>query len=82
MKRLLAKSYDREKHGNSPPDYALLTQHSHDVANACDALAFAVGRTALHNAGLNLAEFERFRLTLRAHGWIQDLGAATSKSGN
>lgn len=78
MKRLLAKSYDREKHGYSPPDYALLTQHSRDVANACDALAFAVGRTAMHNAGLDLSEFERFRLTLRANGWIQDLGKANS----
>lgn len=78
MKRLLAKSYDREKHGDSPPDYALLTQHSRDVANACDALAIAVGRTALHNAELDLAEFERFRSTLRANGWIQDLGKASS----
>jgi len=78
VKRLLAKSYDREKHGYSPPDYALLTQHSRDVANACDALAIAVGRIALHNAGLDLAEFERFRLTLRANGWIQDLGKASS----
>ncbi len=78
MKRLLAKSYDREKHGDSPPDYALLTQHSRDVANACDALAIAVGRTALHNAGLELAEVERFQFTLRANGWIQDLGKANS----
>ncbi|MBA3243449.1 MAG: CRISPR-associated endonuclease Cas3'', partial [Acidobacteria bacterium] len=78
MKPLLAKSYDREKHRNLPPDYALLTQHSRDVANACDALAIAVGRTALHNAELDLAEFERFRLTLRANGWIQDLGKASS----
>lgn len=78
MKHLLAKSYDRERHGNSPPDYALLTQHSRDVANACNALAIAVGRTALHNAGLDLAEFERFQLTLRTNGWIQDLGKANS----
>lgn len=78
MKRLLAKSYDREKHGYSPPDYALLTQHSRDVANACDALASAAGHTALHNAGLDPSEFERFRLTLRANGWIQDLGKASS----
>lgn len=78
MKRLLAKSYDREKHGYLPPDYALLTQHSRDVANACDALAIAVGRSALYNAGLDLAEFERFQLTLRANGWIQDLGKASS----
>lgn len=78
MKRLLAKSYDRDKHGYSPPDYALLTQHSRDVANACEALAFAVGHTAMHNAGLDPSEFEKFRLTLRANGWIQDLGKANS----
>jgi CRISPR-associated endonuclease/helicase Cas3 len=39
--RLLAKSYDRGKYGESPPDYALLRQHSRDVAEACDALAKA-----------------------------------------
>jgi CRISPR-associated endonuclease/helicase Cas3 len=78
MKRLLAKSYDRQKHGDSPPDYALLTQHSRDVAAACDALALIVGHTALLNAGLDPAAFERFRLTLRANGWMQDLGKASS----
>jgi CRISPR-associated endonuclease/helicase Cas3 len=78
VKRLLAKSYDREKHGDLPPDYALLTQHSRDVAAACDALAIAAGHAALYNAGLDSAEYERFRLTLRANGWIQDLGKASS----
>src|SRR2546423_13495764 len=78
MKRLLAKSYDRQKHSDSPPDYALLTHHSRDVAAACDALALTVGHTALFNAGLDSAAFERFRLTLRANGWMQDLGKASS----
>jgi CRISPR-associated endonuclease/helicase Cas3 len=78
MERLLAKSYDRQKHGDLPPDYALLTQHSRDVAAACDALALIVGQTALLNAGLDSTAFERFRLTLRANGWMQDLGKASS----
>jgi CRISPR-associated endonuclease/helicase Cas3 len=75
--RLLAKSYDRDKYPE-PPDYALLVQHSRDVAAACKALAKMTGAIALHNAGLSterLAEFER---TLLANGWIQDLGKANS----
>lgn len=78
MSRLLAKSYDRTKHGESPPDYALLTQHSRDVAEACDALALTVGRRALLNAELDEDIFEDFCLTLRANGWMQDLGKASS----
>ncbi len=78
MNRLLAKSYDRTKHGEVPPDYALLTQHSRDVAEACNALALTVGRTALLNAELDEDVFENFCLTLRANGWIQDLGKVSS----
>jgi CRISPR-associated endonuclease/helicase Cas3 len=76
--RLLAKSYDRRKYGETLPDYALLTQHSRDVAMACNALARAVGSLALANANLNPELFERFQLTLRANGWMQDLGKASS----
>jgi CRISPR-associated endonuclease/helicase Cas3 len=76
-RRLLAKSYDREKH-SAPPDYALLEQHSRDVAAACGALAKAVGPLALYNSGLSDEVFESFCLTLRADGWIQDLGKASS----
>lgn len=78
MNRLLAKSYNREKHGDSPPDYALLTQHSLDVATACNALAFSVGRVALLNAGLDEGNFDNFRMSLRLNGWMQDLGKASS----
>lgn len=78
MKRLLAKSYDRRTHGDVPPDYALLTQHSRDVAVACNALSLTVGRAALFNAGLNDDVFQDFSLTLRANGWMQDLGKASS----
>jgi CRISPR-associated endonuclease/helicase Cas3 len=78
VNRLLAKSYDQRKYGKTPPDYALLTQHSRDVAMACDALACAIGPLALSNAEISPALFERFRLTLRANGWIQDLGKANS----
>lgn len=78
MSRLLAKSYRRERHPNEPPDYALLTQHSRDVAAACDALAQRVGKLALRNADLTESCFEDFSLQLRANGWIQDLGKVSS----
>ncbi|MCP9495687.1 MAG: CRISPR-associated helicase Cas3' [Pyrinomonadaceae bacterium MAG19_C2-C3] len=78
MKYLLAKSYDRKAHPNAPPAYALLTQHTRDVAAACEALAKAVGHVALANAELDESDFERFRLALLANGWTQDLGKASS----
>ena len=78
MKRLLAKSYDRRRHGEAPPDYALLTQHSRDVAVACNALSLVVGRATLFNAGLDDDDFQDFSLALRANGWMQDLGKASS----
>lgn len=37
-KRLFAKSYDFNNYKDGPPDYALLLQHSRDVAEACKAL--------------------------------------------
>jgi len=77
MKPLLAKSYNRSKHA-TPPDYALLTQHTRDVVAACKAVALAVGRTALYNAELGNEEFARFQLALRTNGWLQDLGKASS----
>jgi CRISPR-associated endonuclease/helicase Cas3 len=77
--RLLAKSYDENEFGDSPPDYALLTRHSCDVAEACNALVNAVGRTALWNAGLGIEKLENFKLALRANGWIQDLGKASKQ---
>ncbi len=76
--RLLAKSYNRERYPNAPPDYALLTQHSRDVAGACDTLAQEVGKLALQNAGLSEETFDSFQLQLRANGWIQDLGKVSS----
>ena len=78
MKPLLAKSYDHQMHPDMPPDYALLTQHSRDVAAACKALARTIGHLALDNAVLDPAAFEQFRLTLLANGWTQDLGKASS----
>ncbi len=77
-KRLLAKSYDRTKYGDAPPDYALLQQHSRDVAEACKALAASSGKTAIFRAGLNPETFNRFHPALVANGWIQDLGKASS----
>ena len=77
IKRLLAKSYDRFKDPD-PPDYALLVQHSRDVAVACKALAQMTGIIALQNAGLNIEKLPEFERTLLANGWIQDLGKANS----
>src|SRR5215468_1032361 len=78
QKRLLAKSYDRTRHGDTPPDYALLLQHSRDVAEACKALAASSGHVALFCAGISLETFNRFDRALVANGWIQDLGKASS----
>jgi CRISPR-associated endonuclease/helicase Cas3 len=76
-KPLLAKSYDHKKF-SIPPDYALLTQHSRDVAEACSALADSVGMRALQSLGLNAALFNEFKQTLILNGWLQDLGKANS----
>lgn len=76
-RRLLAKSYDRDKYAE-PPDYALLVQHSRDVAAACKALVKMTGAIALHNAGLSTEKFAEFECALLANGWIQDLGKANS----
>lgn len=76
-KRLLAKSYDKFKYA-SPPDYALLLQHSRDVAEASKALAAITGRVALLDAGLATDTYERFQRALVANGWMQDLGKASS----
>ena len=75
-KRLLAKSYSNKD--LTPPDYALLTQHSRDVAAACRALAEIIGATALNNAGLSSSMQEDFSKTLIADGWMQDIGKANS----
>ncbi|MGI8467764.1 MAG: CRISPR-associated endonuclease Cas3'', partial [Pyrinomonadaceae bacterium] len=78
MKYLLAKSYNTKIYPDAPPDYALLTQHSRDVASACAALADEVGKIALTNLGLDDKDFDSFREELKANGWIQDLGKANS----
>jgi CRISPR-associated endonuclease/helicase Cas3 len=77
-KRLLAKSYDRTTHGAEPPDYALLLQHSRDVAEACKALAASSGPAALFCSDISLEDYDRFYRSLVANGWIQDLGKASS----
>ncbi|WP_437714612.1 CRISPR-associated helicase Cas3' [Sorangium sp. So ce448] len=75
---LLAKSYDHRDFKGAPPDFALLTQHSRDVAAACASLAEVAGPAALEAAGLDAREGERFASTLRLCGWMQDLGKANS----
>lgn len=73
---LLAKSYPKPAQGGgAPPAYALLAQHSQDVAAACRALADAAGPAVLRAADL-AAEEPRFRRILLLSGWLQDLGKA------
>jgi CRISPR-associated endonuclease/helicase Cas3 len=76
MKRLLAKSYNYQKY-EEPPLFALLTQHSCDVAAACKALARISGCIALRNAEIE-NERDDFERTLRATGWLEDLGKSSS----
>lgn len=76
--RLLAKSYNRKLYPDCPPDYALLLQHSRDVAAACKALAKVAGTAAIFSAGLDAEMIDSFAITLLANGWSQDLGKANS----
>jgi len=76
--RLLAKSYDRDRHGSSPPDYALLVQHSRDVAEACKALASSSGQIALLCSNISPGAYPRFYRALVGNGWIQDIGKANN----
>jgi CRISPR-associated endonuclease/helicase Cas3 len=78
MKPLLAKSYKQKDYPKAAPDYALLTQHSRDVAQACRTLARTIGPAMLENAGLSQEWLPKFELTLVTNGWLQDLGKANS----
>lgn len=79
MKPLLAKSYSTKDYPHNPPDYALLTQHSRDVAEACCTLAETVGKIALENLDLSEINYEGFREKLKANGWTQDWGKISSQ---
>jgi len=72
--RLLAKSYDRKKWPQGPPPFALLTQHSRDVAEAAAALVDQVGAAALANAELPSSTLSRLRQAVVLSAWEQDLG--------
>lgn len=76
--QLLAKSYDRLRYPTAPPAYALLTQHTRDVVDACVAIVSIIGRQALTNAGLDVGLFDGLCRITRANAWIQDLGKANS----
>ena len=76
--RLLAKSFDQKRFVDGPPDYALLVQHTRDVANACRALADVIGPVALDVAGMAHNQLPAFAATLRLNGWSQDIGKANS----
>ncbi|MDC3952630.1 CRISPR-associated helicase Cas3' [Polyangium jinanense] len=73
-RRLLAKSFHGPR--DAPPDHALLTQHSRDVAQACRSISRVAGPAALRAAGLPEAWLDRFTRALCADGWMQDLGKA------
>jgi CRISPR-associated endonuclease/helicase Cas3 len=74
-KNLLAKSF---RNSVSPPAYALLTNHSRDVADAGDALLKAIGQRAISNAGLPGSMWEPLAKSTRLNFWLQDLGKANS----
>lgn len=74
MRHLLAKS-----RRNLPPEASLLVRHTRDVVDACRALHDYAAEIALRTAGIsNEISMARFSRTLRACGWIQDLGKANS----
>jgi len=75
---LLAKSYPKEKFPQQPPDYALLIQHSRDVAQACTALVEVIGQLVLERTGLTQTDLEAFKKAMAAVGWFEDLGKANS----
>ncbi|CAN5385859.1 CRISPR-associated helicase/endonuclease Cas3 [soil metagenome] len=77
-KPLLAKSYNSKKYSAKPPKYALLTQHSRDVAEACETLADIVGEIGLEVFGLENNLLEQLKIELKANGWLQDLGKVSS----
>ncbi len=78
MKRLLAKSYNFQEFPEKPPDFALLTQHSRDVAEACQALSDCIGILCLRNAAVTQFTGSDLLLALKTNGWLQDLGKSNS----
>jgi CRISPR-associated endonuclease/helicase Cas3 len=74
-RNLLAKSFRNTGH---TPAYALLTNHTRDVADAGDALLKAIGQRAMGNAGLPDSMWEPFLKSTRLNFWLQDLGKANS----
>jgi len=79
--RLLAKSYDKDEHPSGPPGFALLLEHTCDVADAGEALLHVLGDHVLDVAGLPASESEsgRFRQAVRLNTLIQDLGKANDQ---
>jgi CRISPR-associated endonuclease/helicase Cas3 len=78
-KRLLAKSFRNAGPGTEPPEFALLTAHTRDVADAGEALLGSVGTVALSNAGLPRTLSESFTRSVRLDTWLQDLGKANDQ---
>jgi len=78
VSNLLAKSYNRTQYPTTPPAFALLTQHSQDVADSCNALHQVVGPMCLRNAAITGFSDDDMRTALRLNGWLQDLGKANS----
>lgn len=77
--RLLAKSYDRSEHSGAPPGYALLVQHTCDVADAGDVLLDVLGQHLLRTANLPTSEIERLCSAVRLNTLAQDIGKANGQ---
>ncbi len=75
---LLAKSFDRERHPFGPPSFALLTQHSRDVANVARVLAERYGVVALEAMDVSTALHPTLVRALIACAWLQDIGKSNS----
>lgn len=80
MEHLLAKSYDKKKYGdsNSIPDYALLTKHTEDVAEAASTLLQIVGESAIYSADIEPSEWTNFQQSICLNARVQDIGKANS----
>ena len=79
--RLLAKSYDKDEHPSGPPGFALLVEHTCDVAERRRGAAARLGTSRLGRRGAPAFESEsgRFRQAVRLNTLIQDLGKANDQ---
>lgn len=75
---LLAKSFEPGEYPDGPPSFALLTQHSRDVARVARALGDRYGALALAAMSLPATLLPALSRALVACGWMQDIGKCNS----